>query len=80
MPAASMVICSAFPYTTDEKTARQYVPAAAVCVPPGDDGSVFAFADKEVTGSEVLAVTVEPSTCSDAPTTPPRWAGQVTTA
>jgi anti-sigma-K factor RskA len=55
-------------------------PAAAVCVRPGDDGSVFAFADKEVTGSEVLAVTVEPSTCSDAPTTPPRWAGQVTTA
>jgi anti-sigma-K factor RskA len=56
------------------------IPAAAVCVRPGDDGSVFAFADKEVTGSEVLAVTVEPSTCSDAPTTPPRWAGQVTTA
>ena len=55
-------------------------PAAAVCVRPGDDGSVFAFADKEVTGSEVLAVTVEPSTCSDAPTTSPRWAGQVTTA
>ncbi len=55
-------------------------PAAAVCVRPGDDGSVFAFADKEVTGSEVLAVTVEPSTCSDAPTTPPSWAAQVTTA
>jgi anti-sigma-K factor RskA len=55
-------------------------PAAAVCVRPGDDGSVFGFADKEVTGSEVLAVTVEPSTCSDAPTTPPRWAAQVTTA
>jgi hypothetical protein len=55
-------------------------PAAAVCVAPSDDGSVFAFADKEVTGSEVLAVTVEPSTCSDAPTTPPSWAGQVTTA
>jgi hypothetical protein len=51
-----------------------------VCVRPGDDGSVFAFADKEVSGSEVLAVTVEPSTCSDAPTTPPSWAGQVTTA
>ena len=55
-------------------------PAAAVCVAPSADGSVFGFADEEVTGSEVLAVTVEPSTCSDAPTTPPRWAGQVTTA
>jgi hypothetical protein len=49
-------------------------------VTPSDDGSVFGFADKEVTGSEVLAVTVEPSTCSDAPTTPPSWAGQVATA
>jgi len=55
-------------------------PAAAVCVAPSDDGSVFGFADNEVTGSEVLAVTVEPSTCSDAPTTPPRWAAQVTSA
>ena len=55
-------------------------PAAAVCVAPSDDGSVFGFADKEVTGSEVLAVTVEPSTCSDAPTTPPSWAAQVATA
>jgi len=55
-------------------------PAAAVCVRPSEDGSVFGFADNEVTGSEVLAVTVEPSTCSDAPTTPPRWAAQVSTA
>ena len=55
-------------------------PAAAVCVRPGDDGSVFGFADNEVTGSEVLAVTVEPSSCSDAPTTPPIWAAPVTTA
>lgn len=55
-------------------------PAAAVCVRPNDDGSVFGFADEEVSGSEVLAVTVEPSSCSDAPTTPPRWAAQVTTA
>jgi hypothetical protein len=38
------------------------------------------FADNEVTGSEVLAVTVEPSSCSDAPTTPPIWAAQVTIA
>jgi Anti-sigma-K factor rskA, C-terminal len=55
-------------------------PAAAICVRPGDDGSVFGFADNEVTGSEVLAVTVEPSSCSDAPTTPPIWAAQVSTA
>jgi anti-sigma-K factor RskA len=55
-------------------------PAAAVCVRASEDGSVFGFADNEVTGSEVLAVTVEPSTCSDAPTTPPRWAAQVSTA
>ncbi len=54
-------------------------PAAAICVRPADDGSVFGFADNEVTGSEVLAVTVEPSSCSDAPTTPPIWAAQVTT-
>ncbi len=55
-------------------------PAAAVCVRPGEDGSVFGFADNQVTGSEVLAVTVEPSSCSDAPTTPPIWAAEVTTA
>ena len=55
-------------------------PAAAVCVRPGDDGSVFAFADREVTGNDVMAVTVEPSTCSDAPTTPPIWVAPVTSA
>jgi anti-sigma-K factor RskA len=55
-------------------------PAAAVCVRPGDDGSVFAFADSPVAPNDLLAVTVEPSTCSDAPTTPPIWVAPVTTA
>ena len=55
-------------------------PEAAVCVRPGEDGSVFAFADREVTGNDLMAVTVEPSTCSDAPTTPPIWAAPVTPA
>ena len=55
-------------------------PAAAVCVRPGEDGSVFAFADSQVAPNDLLAVTVEPSTCSDAPTTPPIWVAPVTTA
>jgi hypothetical protein len=55
-------------------------PAAAVCVRPGEDGSVFAFADSQVAPDDLLAVTVEPSTCSDAPTTPPIWVAPVTTA
>ena len=56
-------------------------PAAAVCVRPGEDGSVFAFADSQaVAPNDLLAVTVEPSSCSDAPTTPPIWVAPVTTA
>lgn len=55
-------------------------PAAAVCVEPSDDGSVFAFADNVVQGTELLAVTVEPSSCSDAPTTAPIWVAPTTTA
>ena len=53
-------------------------PAAAVCVRPGEDGSVFAFADSQVAPDDLLAVTVEPSTCSEAPTTPPIWVAPVT--
>ena len=55
-------------------------PAAAVCVRPGEDGSVFAFADSPVAPNDLLAVTVEPSSCSDAPTTAPIWVAPVTTA
>jgi hypothetical protein len=55
-------------------------PAAAVCVQPGEDGSVFAFADTEVVADALLAVTVEPSSCSDAPTTPPIWVAPTTSA
>jgi anti-sigma-K factor RskA len=55
-------------------------PAAAVCVRPGEDGSVFAFADSQVAPDDLLAVTVEPSTCSNAPTTPPIWVAPVTPA
>ena len=53
-------------------------PAAAVCVRPGEDGSVFAFADSQVAPDNLLAVTVEPSACSEAPTTPPIWVAPVT--
>lgn len=55
-------------------------PAAAVCVAPTEDGSVFAFADTEVVPDALLAVTVEPSSCSDAPTTPPIWVAPTTSA
>ena len=55
-------------------------PAAAVCVRPTEDGSVFAFADTEAVTDELLAVTVEPSSCSDAPTTPPIWVAPITSA
>ncbi len=55
-------------------------PASAVCVRPGEDGSVFAFADREVAGNDLMAVTVEPSSCSDAPTTTPIWVAPITSA
>jgi hypothetical protein len=41
---------------------------------------VFAFADSQVAPDDLLAVTVEPSTCSEAPTTPPIWVAPVATA
>lgn len=59
---------------------RGETPAAAVCVHPGQDGSVFAFADREVAGNDLVAVTVEPASCSDAPTTPPIWVAPITSA
>jgi hypothetical protein len=41
---------------------------------------VFAFADTEAVTDALLAVTVEPSSCSDAPTTPPIWVAPITQA
>jgi hypothetical protein len=42
-----------------------------MCVHPGEDGSVFAFADTEIVSNSLLAVAVEPSSCSVR--RPPIW-------
>ncbi len=55
-------------------------PASALCATPNDDGSLFEFIDASMEGIGLLAVTVEPSSCPDAPTTAPIFAAEVATA
>ena len=55
-------------------------PVAGPCLSPSADGSLFAFVDTELGGTDAMAVTVEPSTCSSAPTTTPIYVADLTTA
>ncbi len=45
-------------------------PVSGGCVRP-HDGSIVAFVDADLTGTDQMAVTVEPSSCPSAPTTTP---------
>jgi Anti-sigma-K factor rskA len=55
-------------------------PASALCATPNEDGSMFEFIDASMEGIGLLAVTVESSSCPDAPTTTPIFVGEVATA
>jgi Anti-sigma-K factor rskA len=53
-------------------------PVAGPCLTPAPDGSLFAFVDAEMGSTHTMAVTVEPETCSTAPTTEPILTAQIT--
>lgn len=55
-------------------------PASALCAVPNEDGSLFEFIDESMEGIGLMAVTVESSSCPDAPTTTPIFAAEVATA
>jgi hypothetical protein len=48
---------------------RSVTPGA--CLSPAGDGSLAAFLDADLGGTEQMAVTAEPSSCPDAPTSKP---------
>ena len=54
-------------------------PVSALCARPSDDGSLFEFVDASLEGVGLMAVTVEPSSCPDAPTSDPIFTAEVTT-
>jgi hypothetical protein len=53
-------------------------PVAGPCLTPQPDGSLFAVVDAEMGSTHTMAVTVEPETCSTAPTTEPILTAQIT--
>ena len=55
-------------------------PTPGPCVSPEADGSLVAYVDAELGATDVMAVTVEPGTCSTAPTTTPIFVAELTTA
>jgi hypothetical protein len=46
-------------------------PTSGGCVTPKADGSVLVYVDASLGSSDTMAVTVEPSSCPEAPTTTP---------
>ena len=50
---------------------RGQTPIATACFTPGAGGMVVSFIDAAVNPRDVMAVTVEPSSCPDSPTTAP---------
>ncbi len=46
-------------------------PVPGACFTPSAGGAVFTFVDANVANAQTMAVTVEPSSCSNAPTTEP---------
>jgi hypothetical protein len=46
-------------------------PVAGPCLVPEADGSLFTYVDAELGTTDTMAVTVEPSSCPDAPTSDP---------
>ena len=55
-------------------------PIPGPCLSPSADGSLVAFIDAELGTTDVMAVTVEPETCSTVPTTTPVFVADLTTA
>jgi Anti-sigma-K factor rskA len=54
-------------------------PASALCARPSEDGSLFEFVDTSLEGVGLMAVTVEPASCPDAPTSDPVFTAEVPT-
>jgi Anti-sigma-K factor rskA len=54
-------------------------PVSALCARPSEDGSLFEFVDTSLEGVGLMAVTVEPASCPDAPTTDPIFTAEVAT-
>lgn len=53
-------------------------PVRGACFSPSPNGSLFTFLDAELDTTQTMAVTVEPSSCSDAPTSEPILTADVT--
>jgi hypothetical protein len=50
---------------------QEDTPVPGPCLTPRPDGSLFTYVDAELGTTDTMAVTVEPSTCPDAPTSEP---------
>lgn len=55
-------------------------PTPGPCFSPSADGSLFEFVDAELGTTDTIAVTIEPETCSTAPTTEPIFVADLATA
>jgi anti-sigma-K factor RskA len=55
-------------------------PVRGACFRPTANGSLFRFLDTELSTTQVMAVTVEPASCSSAPTTEPILTAAITQA
>jgi hypothetical protein len=55
-------------------------PTPGPCLSPAADGSLYAVIDAELGTTDAMAVTVEPESCSTAPTTDPVFVAELTTA
>ena len=54
-------------------------PVSALCARPSANGSLFEFVDTSLEGVGLMAVTVESTSCPDAPTTDPVFTAEVET-
>jgi anti-sigma-K factor RskA len=55
-------------------------PVRGACFRPTANGSFFRFLDTDISTTQVMAVTVEPATCSSAPTSEPFLTAAITRA
>jgi anti-sigma-K factor RskA len=55
-------------------------PVRGACFRPTGNGSLFRFLDTDISTTQVMAVTVEPATCSSAPTSEPFLTADITQA
>jgi anti-sigma-K factor RskA len=59
---------------------RGGTPVRGACFRPSPNGSLFTFLNAELGGTQAMAVTVEPSSCSSAPTSEPILTANITQA